>query len=165
MISSDYTAYCIGFGFKCHFRQRKRQFLRTSHNLIIKRIHRCINCIYYCWAGKLLLRRSWASHSMSAVQYVLCHSSTFRFPAYTPSQNVANAYRHPIAICTQLKDKSVTKVTVKQNTIGYVDFLFSKWKKESMLSLAMLHIEVCAILGLISIKYYLDSNINFVKLH
>ena len=42
MISSDHTAYCMGFCFRCHCTHRKQRFFKGFHNLIIKRVHRLL---------------------------------------------------------------------------------------------------------------------------
>ena len=70
VVSSDHTSYCIGgFCLRCHcMHVQDTMIFKKSHNLIIKRVRRYSNHRYYCWAGKLILHRKWASHTIHATQ-------------------------------------------------------------------------------------------------
>ena len=69
VVSSDhiYTAYCIGFCFRCHCTCMTEWFLKRSRDLIIKRVHRYNNHRYYWWVGKLMLHRNWLSHTIPTI--------------------------------------------------------------------------------------------------
>ena len=64
MVSPDHTVYCIGFCFRCYCICRTPWFLNRSHNLIIKKACRYYNHRYYCWAGKSMLWRNRALHTI-----------------------------------------------------------------------------------------------------
>ena len=67
MISSDHTAYCKEFCFRCHCTCRIPQFLKRSCDLIIKRVHRLQILVL---GKKIDGLKNWALHSIPTIHQV-----------------------------------------------------------------------------------------------